>query len=702
VDDDLELLELLRRAVKSVVGFEEPYVASSYNDALLLVDACDFDLLVCDYNLGVGSGLDVIQRAKAKHSKLKTMLLTAYEETKVLASALKSGVDHYVHKPCDLVELKQCLRLLRNNLSAEIALGDALFQYSSLVHAIPDIVYKIDEKGMIVFVNQAVEMLGYQPNELLGEHIKVLIHPEDYKHCNSQDVLHHYKSIETGDLRAPKLIDERRSGDRMTRNLFIRILDKASRFSENKQSIEVSVIAYGEISSSGVNLKQNSPSLISGDHGAHVNGSSFFDGTVGIIRDISARRRYERELIENRLHLEEALRIKEEFLANMSHETRTPMNAILGMADALAQTDMNEEQRSTLESLMAGAEGLKSILDDVLALSQTQQGQLVLRSINFELSDVLTSLKDMFIKEAKIKGLDITFVVKDFDQKIRGDLSLVQQILSKLLSNAIKFTDLGSVEVELSIKKMEGDHFELCFSVSDTGIGISESQKEVIFGQFIQGDGSASRAYGGTGVGLALCRDLLDVLGGEIQLDSHLGVGATFHVRIPIDLAEGNDEMIEELTLPNINSEALVVSGNTLDSQRIERCLERYGMKLKVELDGESGLKSLMLGSFQGVFVSMDVAVHSDFLRRYLDLYPRGGALPLFVVEKERESFRKFMTENRNNESFDYFNHLPQAILHFSLRSLDVVPVLEEWKGELEKKSMGQKLEWLQEYGLAK
>ena len=683
VDDDPDVLAHLEKIVQSVGGFEPPYKASSYSDALLLIDSCEFDLLICDYNLGLGNGLDVILRAKDRWKGLKSVLLTAHDETHVLTSALKSGVDHYIHKPCDRMEVRQTLKLLRDGLTRQKALVDALSQYSSLVHAIPDIVYKIDERGIIVFINKAVESLGYQQEELLGQHIRVLIHPDDFQRCHSQSVLDYYKAVSTGDMGAPKLLDERRSGDRMTKNLYLRILSKENRSSSALgEGIEVSVNAYGEVSSTGVHSSKGE--------------NSFFVGTVGIIRDISVRRRYEREMIQNRLQLEEALRAKDEFLTNVSHETRTPMNSILGMAELLSQTKCTEEQKNYLKAMSSGAANLKVILDDVLALSESKGGKVVVRSQKFKLMDVIEPLREVFLKDAEEKGLALTFELRNSECRVQGDLSLLQQVLSKLLSNALKFTESGSISVTLSIREKESvqnvRYSELLLRVVDTGIGVAEGLHEKIFEPFTQGDGSATRQYGGTGIGLALCRELTELMGGDIGVHSVPGQGSSFQVSVPVDLLvgkEGEGESIQEVHLEKLNIFMLVIMGDLGAGQRVMRLLKHYGVDGRLVTEPGAAIKAFMVLPVKGVFFSDEMLLQNKVLLGELrKFYRENNRLPVFVIL------------TRYSEA-DFEGMGIAGFLTSSFRSVEVIPVLEEWRSVLEWSSHSNDEEdLLSEFGL--
>lgn len=675
VDDDPDILAFIDRIVQSIEGFEPPLKANSYEDALLLATNTDIDLIICDYDLGIGNGLDVIQRAKAHHPGIKSVLLTAHDKSDILTSALKSGVDHYLKKPCEIVDVQQALRLLRDSICHYHGLKDALDQYTSLVDAIPDIVYKINEDGIIVFINNAVKSLGYTPEELLGQHIRVLIHPDDYHNANSHDVLDQYKNVTTGDARAPKLVDERRTGDRMTKNLYLRIVNKSNRFSSDSKGIEVSINAYGEVSSTGV--KEDLPRQANAQ----------FVGTVGLIRDISVRRQVERELVENRIQMDEAIRVKGEFLANMSHETRTPMNSILGMSELLMHMDMNEEQTKCLKHLISNAEALKGILDDLLDLSRSEHGNLMVKAQYFKVQDIAQPLQSLFVNKAQEKSIHMSFEVKEPEIGIYGDLKMLQQVLSKLLSNALKFTDEGSIQVDIHLDRDKGTTPYLQMSVVDTGIGIPPHQMDNIFEKFTQGDGSATRHHGGTGIGLALCRDLTELMGGEIQAQSEPGQGARFNISVPVDESMGS-EGVQQAEISSINCHLLVINESREEGDRIVRRLRRYGIKGELALEASEAIKTFMVSPVQGVMISDGVLNENRGLIRELrKFFNPDHELPVFLIHKQKTL-----------ESFPELN-ICDAI-PASFRPVEVMPVFQKWKHLLEVGSSSNADDLLSEFGL--
>ena len=431
---------------------------------------------------------------------------------------------------------------------------------TDIINFLPDATLVIDVEGRVIAWNRAVEeMTGVPAEEMLGK--------GDYEYA-----------IPFYGERRPILIDLVLLPREELETKYAHI--------ERKGSVLVGE-TYTSALKGGGRFMYGTASALHDSQGKAV-------GAIESIRDITERKDAEVELQKAKEAAETATQAKSDFLANMSHEIRTPMNAVIGMAHLALQTDLTPKQEDYLRKIQRSAHSLLGVINDILDFSKIEAGKMELESVDFSLDEVLDNVSTMIGVKIHEKELEFLLATsRDVPMALVGDPLRVGQVLINLCNNAVKFTERGEIVVSTRVRE-KGEHsVTLQFSVRDTGIGLTEEQKGKLFQAFSQADMSTTRKYGGTGLGLTICRRLVEMMGGQIWVESEPGKGSEFFFTATFGLAGKVARKSMEPSLDLRGMRVLVVEDNASSREILQTLLESMTFEVSAVASAEEGIAEL-------------------------------------------------------------------------------------------------------------
>jgi PAS domain S-box-containing protein len=482
-------------------------------------------------------------------------------------------------------EVKYALSIVRDvhdEYQAKQDLEQSEEKYRRLVEESTEVIFSLTETFLLHYVSPNVkQFLGYESTDVIGRSIFEFLHPDDL-------------------------------------NVFLILLGESEDFLAQHQYLEYRLKHingdYRVFNSNG--------KLIEAKNGIH----RYY---TGVARDISRLKETQRELVLAKEKAEQASQVKSQFLSVMSHEIRTPMNAVIGLAHFLMEENPRPDQLENLKTLQFSAQSLMALINDILDYTKIDSGKIDLEHEPFELRHIIHRIVHAHSFPASEKSLRISCEIDEsIPQTFLGDSLRIGQIINNLMSNAIKFTETGFVRISVIREFTQGNKADIRFVFEDSGIGIPESKKKLIFEAFTQASSSTSRKYGGTGLGLAIVKRLVELFGGDIEVRDRRGGGSVFEFTLPmefVDLQKVEAEKAQQINRKSLEQASILVAeDNAVNQILIRKFLLKWNVgHLVIASDGQEALDQFDAGNFNLVLLDLQMPVMDGFsVARAIRNYP--------------------------------------------------------------------------------
>jgi PAS domain S-box-containing protein len=574
VEDDLVDQIAFKRMVKREQLNYDFQIAGSLREAKEYLSTQRYELVITDYQLGDGNAVALFDYLKST----PFIFATGGGDEEIAVKALKAGAFDYLIKDQERNYLK-VLPLTIENAIRRSKMNERLRLLESVIVNANDAMIIAIANGKvpeIMYVNQAfIEMSGYSESEVQKKGFGIFV-GEETDRAEVQRIANAFRDYESV---KSELIFYRKN--------------------ETPYWVGISIVPLKDKNGKTTHF-------------------------VSIQRDITERKEAEQALIEAREAAEQARLAESQFLANMSHEIRTPMNAVIGMTHLLMDENPSPKQLEYINALKFSADSLMGIISDILDLSKIEAGKLDFEQKQFNLYELLNSLRKAFNFKVKQKALNVIFTLDEgVDNDVVGDPTRLNQILTNLLGNSGKFTLDGEIGVRMSILESNDIRYLLKFEVYDTGIGIEEDKLDLVFENFKQANSQIHRKFGGTGLGLPIVKNLIELQGGKISVASEIGKGTTFTFVLPFtnsgihseisNLEEDvmGNQILDDLVLKN--ARVLIAEDNLMNQKLISEIMKKWEVNFDLAVDGRDALDKLYEKTYDIVLMDVNMPKMSGY-----------------------------------------------------------------------------------------
>ncbi len=571
--------------------------ANSGEEALKILLDNTVDLIVLDVQMNGLNGFETAEiiKKRKRTSQIPIIFLTAsYVSEEFKKRGFKIGAVDYLTKPIDEYLLLNRINVYLSSIEKErninriledklINLKEDFYKSEKESKSLLENIFSSLNEGIFIFDSEskivldtnvvAEKMLGYSKSEVLGSSAELFfINKEAYKRYDVEKD----KNCQSFGYYLAEMRMKKKDGEIFPVEIYVRSL----------------------LDDNGEVTRQ-----------------------ITVIRDITEKKRKEEELIRAKENADIANKAKSMFLANMSHEIRTPMNGILGMTSLLGMTEINEEQKTYLDMIKISSEKLLDIINDILDLSKIEAGKTMLSNEKFDFRQCMQNGINMYNILAEQKQIEFAYDIDDgIPNKLKGDEEKLLRIINNLCGNAIKFTERGFVKLKVT-QVMDGKtKVRLRFLIKDSGIGISEEIKGKLFNNFTQGDESYTKKYGGTGLGLAVSKRLVEMMGGTISFESCYGLGSEFCFEVPFEKIGEQDksnnveisQSIEGIQLFK-NKKILLAEDNKISRIFVQRLMKMYSFDIDTAEDGREAVEKYKAGDYDIILMDVQMPILNGF-----------------------------------------------------------------------------------------
>lgn len=564
---------------------------TSIEDGVNALGNNSYDIIFLDYHLPRGSSIDILRYLNQIESKTPVIIITSYANPKVAVELIQNGATDYIPKSLLTVDgLSQAIRgavrvkeLQEKKYKTEQQLRKVEGRLGTIISNTPIILFVIDSNGIIQLgIGKYWDSFSPKSYSLIGVGFREAFREYPILIGSFQNALN-------GNLQEVK--------------------------------VEINEIVF-EVTFT-----------------PRVNSDGALQEILGLALDVTDHVKGKQSLEKAKQIAENASQMKQEFIANMSHEIRTPMNAIIGFANLLSETQLDQLQGEFVDSIKISGENLLALVNDILDFSKIEAGKLEIENEDFDLKKVVKSVFDILEVKAIERKNSLTYTINEnVPEWLVGDSARLYQILMNLIGNAVKFTKSGFVQLEVGINREKLTSVDLFFKVSDSGVGIPASKINDIFDSFVQVEGGINRKSGGTGLGLAIVKRLVGLMGGEVNVQSVEGEGTVFEVVLPFKISLNRGPESKSIAHQEFKSlqgkRMLLAEDNEMNQKLVIMYLRKFNVQIDLAENGAQAIKAAMVNDYD--LILMDVQMPEvdglEATREIRKLSSKKGQVPIVAM----------------------------------------------------------------------